>query len=164
MFLSASSAIPRTSNGAAEASTAETTTYKVNYQYLDFDPDAIEYCQWQVMMPGDYDGGTITAKFLWGAASGSGNVIWGIQGLALADNGTLDTDFGTAQTVTDTLLATSKLQITSATSAITIAGTPTSAKWVIFQAYRKATDVLDTFTADAELIGVQLTYTRDPTV
>ena len=160
LWLPAMGALPRASIGAAEASPAETSTYKVNYGYLDFDPDTDEFCQWQFKLPHDYDGGTVTAQVVWGAGSGTGNVIWGVQGVSFADLGTLDSDFGTAVTVTDALSATSKIHITSATGAMTFAGSPAADQWAVIQLYRDANATGDTLTADARMIGVILTYTK----
>lgn len=159
IWLPAGSALPRASNGAAEASPAETSTNKVNYAYLDFDPDTDEFCQWQFQMPHDYDGGTVTAQVLWGAASGAGDVVWATQLVMLPDLGTLDTAFGTAVSVSDTLSATSKIHKTLVSGAITPGGTASADNWCVVQLYRDANATADTLTADASMIGVALYYT-----
>ena len=72
----------------------------------------------------------IKAKFYWSSATGStagDTVEWQLQGLAIGDSDPLDGAFtDTGEVITDTLLANNgtDLQITSATSAITINGTP----------------------------------------
>jgi hypothetical protein len=158
--LPAAGALPRATNGPTVASPAETSTNKINYQYLDFDPDTAQYCQWQFSMPHDYDGGTITAIVKWGAGSGTGNVIWAVQGVAIGDSVALDSAFGTAIKVTDTLVATANLHVSGSTAAITIAGTPAADKWTVIQLYRDAAAGGDTFTANARLIEVILTYSK----
>lgn len=155
MWFAASGMTPRTTNGAAPGIT-ESTTNQVMYDTLDFDQTTSEYAQFNVSFPKGWDLGTVTAEFYWTATTGSGTVTWGLQGLALSDDDAIDTAFGTAQTVTDTLLATGDLHRSSATAAITIAGTPAEGDWVVFQVYR---DVADTLTGDARLIGVKLFYT-----
>ena len=85
-------------------------------------------------------------------------MIWGLQGRAYADDDTLDTSFGTAQTVTDTLLATNDMHVTSATSAITIAGTPAANRPILFQLYRDAAAGGDTIGSDARLLGVEILF------
>jgi hypothetical protein len=158
--LGAGGALPTATLGATEASPAETSTNKINYQYLDFDPATQKYCQWQFSMPHDYDGGTITAKVKWGAASGAGDAIWGIQGVCIGDSVALDSAFGSAVEVTDTLVATADLQVSAATGAITLAGTPVADKWTVIQLYRKAADGSDTLTTNARMVEVLLTYAR----
>lgn len=145
----------RTTNGAAFGST-ETTTNKVMVKSWDFDKDTIEYVQFKIRMPKSWNESTITAAFSWTADSGSGDVIWALQAVALSNDDALDTAFGTAQTATDTLIAAGDVHISPTTSAITIAGTPAAEDEVFFQVYRNATAGGDTHTADARLLGVTI--------
>ncbi|WP_396275068.1 hypothetical protein [Hyphomonas sp.] len=110
-------------------------------------------------MPSNYNNGTITARFYWTASTGSGAVVWGCQGRAFGDDDALDQASGTAQTVTDTLLATNDMHVSGATSAITIAGTPAANKPILLQIYRDADAAGDTLAADARLLGVEITFT-----
>ena len=148
----------RTTSGAAPGS-VESTTNKVVSKSLDFDADAIEYAQFMIRMPKSWNEGTVTAQFVWTASGGSGDVIFGLQAVALSNDDALDTAFGTAQTATDTLIATSDIHISPETSAITIAGTPAAEDVVVFQTYRNATAGGDTHTADARLLGVTIYVT-----
>lgn len=157
-YIPATAMVARTTTGAASGST-ETTTNKVMVKSFDFDSATDEFVQFSIPSPKYWDAGTVTAEFYWTASSSSGDVIWGIQGVALANDDALDTAFGTAQTVTDTLTATGDVCITSATSAVTISGTPTAGDWVVFQIYRDANAGGDTLGADAKLIGVRIQFT-----
>jgi len=157
LWIPASAWIPRTTNGCGVDS-RETSTNRQNFDELLFDAAADEFAQALVMMPNNYDNGTITARFYWTAASGSGDVVWGIQGLAYADDDALDTATGTAQTVTDTLLAANDMHVSAATSAATIGGTPAANKPVQFQIYRDADAGGDTLAVDARLLGVEIIY------
>lgn len=159
IYVPASAMTARTTNGAASG-TAETTTNKVMLKTLDFDAATAEYAQFSVRMPKNWDEGTVTAYFLWSNASGTGNVVWGIQGLARSDTDALDTAFGTAVTVTDAASANNLLQST-VTGAITIGGTPAEADLVIFQVYRDAASGSDTLAVDARLHGVVVIYTTN---
>lgn len=137
----------------------ETTTNKVILATMDFDGATIEYAQFAVPMPKSWNLGTVSAKFHWTAASGSGTVIWGIQARAFNDNTALDGAFGTAQTATDTLLTANNEHISPETAAMTVAGTPAAECLVIFQVYRDAPT--DTHTVDARLLAVDLYYTTN---
>lgn len=156
IWLPAPAFTARTSNGAASGST-ETSTNNVMIETYDFDQTANEYVQFSVAMPKGWDEGNVTAEFHWTADSGSGNVVWGLQGVSISNDDPLDAAFGTAQTVTDDLITAGNLHISSTTSNITIAGTPTEGDLTYFQAYRGAT--ADGLTADARLIGIKLFYT-----
>lgn len=150
--------VTRTTNGAA-GGTVELTTNKVMLVTYDFDASTDEFVQFDIWMPKGWNESTVTAVFSWTAASGSGDVIWGIQGLARSEGDPLDTAFGTAETVTDTLTTANDEHHTSETSAITIGGTPAENDRVIFQVYRDANAGGDTLAVDACLIGVKIIYT-----
>jgi hypothetical protein len=159
IWVPAGAMLPRTTAGAA-AGLVELATNDIMLQTLDFDAATDEFAQFSIVMPSDWDLGTVTATFYWSAASGSGDVIWGLQGLAVGNDDAQDAAMGTAQTVTDTLLLADDLQITAATSAMTIAGTPAAGDIVHFAAYRDANAGGDTLAVDARLQGVKINYTR----
>lgn len=157
IFIRAASMIPTVTAGCAAIAQSETTTNDVNYQSLDFDQTSQEHANFTVIMPDDWDALTVTFKAYWTAASGTGTVKWGLQAISFADDDALDTAWGTAQVVTDTLLATGDMHISPVSAAITIAGTPATGEPVLFRVYR---DISDTLNADAKLIGLKIYYTR----
>lgn len=157
VWIPASAWIPRTTNGCGVDS-RELATNRTNYDELLFDPATNEFAQALSILPNNYNNATLSARFYWTSSTGSGAVVWGLQGRAYADNDTLDTAFGTAQTTTDTLLATNYMHVTSATNAITIAGTPTANRPILFQIYRDATAVGDTLGSDARILGVEILF------
>lgn len=154
--------VSRTTSGAALGST-ETTTNKLMFETYDFDDTTDEFVQFMVPMPESWDEGTITAKFLW-RATATGDCVWGIQGVAISDDDLADSAFGTAQTVTDSVTATTDVMISAATSAMTIAGSPAAGDLVCFQVYRDADAGGDTLTGDALLLAVRLYLTTNATV
>lgn len=158
IFVRANAMIPTLTTGCAALAQSETTTNDVNYQSLDFDQTTQEHANFTVVMPDDWNAGTVTFKAYWTAATGSGTVAWGLQGISFADDDALDTAWGTAQTSTDTLLATGDMHISPVSSAITIAGTPAAGEPVLFRIYRATAS--DTLTGDAKLIALKLYYTR----
>jgi hypothetical protein len=158
VWIPASAWIPRTTTGAGVDS-RELATNRTNYDELLFDAGTDEFAQALFILPNNYNNGTITARFYWTASTGSGDVVFGIQGRAYANDDSLDTAFGTAQTVTDTLIATDDMHITSATSAVTIGGTPSANTPILFQIYRDADAGGDTLSSDARLLGVEISYT-----
>lgn len=150
----ASEFIPRSTNGCG-VNSLETSTNKVGYDTLDFDAVTTEYAQRWKDMPANWNLGTITARFWWTAASGSGNVIWGIQVRSFGDGSALDQAFGTAQTATDTLQSAGVVHISEATPAISVSGILSAGIPTCFQVYRTAS----THAADAQLIAVEITFT-----
>jgi len=154
--------VPRTTNGPAIAST-ESTTNKVMNEVYDFDPDADEFIQVKWAMPDVWDKGTVKIKFYWTASSGSGDVIWGAQAVALGNDDAIDTAFGTAQVVTDTLITALDVHTSSATASITVSGTPVLGDIVYFQIYRDADAGGDTLAVDARLLKVVIQYKESTT-
>ena len=112
-------------------------------------------------MPSDYNGGTITATFYWIAPSVSTNsVVWGLSGRAFNDSDILDQAFGTVQTVTDANGGNDDVNISAATAAITLAGSPAAGSYVQFRVERQSGNGSDNLAAEAELLQVRITYTR----
>jgi hypothetical protein len=155
----ASAMWPRVTGGCASLARTEMATSIVNIQSLDFDQTTQEFAQFMVPLPRKYNNGTVTAVVYWTAGSGSGDVQWGISGGAYSNDDALTVALGTAQTVDDTLIATNDLHITSATSAITLAGTPADADFLVFQISRNPAS--DTLSGDAKLLAVSIRITVD---
>jgi hypothetical protein len=158
LWIPASAWIPKTTAGCGVDS-RETATNDQNFDELLFDTGSDEFADALVVMPSNYNNGTVTARFYWTAASGSGGVAWAIQGRAFANDDALDTAAGTAQLVTDTLIAANDMHITSATSAVTIGGTPAANTPIQFTIYRDVSDAADDLAVDARLLGVEIIYT-----
>lgn len=154
-WISSAAMVPRVTNGPG-VNSSQTVTNTSNYDTLDFDAATSEGANFMFTFPNNWDGGTVTARFYWLADSGSGTVTWTLAGRSLSDNDPMDTAFGTAQSVTKTLGTAGNIQITSATPAITIAGTPAVNTPVQFLVTR---DIADTLAVDARLIGIQLNWT-----
>lgn len=158
LYIPASALFPATTSGCATLAQGETSSNKINYKYLAFDQSTEEYAWINLPTPDYWDLSTVTIKFHWTAASGTGDVIWGAAGLCRGDDDALDTALGTAQTVTDTLLATGDEHTTSATSAITIGGTPAKGDKLYLRVYRDADAAGDTLNADAHLTGITVKF------
>jgi hypothetical protein len=162
ILLTAAGGWPSLTNGCQPPQSAQTTTNQVNFYYLGFpDGATTTFANWAIPMPGDYNGGTITAVFYWVAGNASTNsVVWGLAARAYADSDVLDQAFGTQQQVTDANQANDDVNISAATPAITIGGTPAAGNFVQFRANRDPANASDTLAATAELLAIRITYTR----
>ena len=151
-----------TTNGA-DAQAVETTATRPELKVLDFDASTNEYAQFSIAMPKSWNLGTVTWQAFWSpSTTNGGDCIFGLQGVGCANDDTADVVFGTATEVTDTAIGTVEdVQVTSASGATTIAGTPADDDLTFFQLFRNAADGSDTFTGDARVMGIKLFYTTD---
>ena len=158
-----STAMYGTETNGADSQTVETTATRPDLKVLDFDASTQEYAQFAIAMPKSWNLGTVTFQAFWSPSNtDTGNCIFGLQGVGVANDDTADIAFGTAAEVTDAGGgAVEDVLVTSASSAITIAGTPADDDYTFFQVYRDAADGSDTFTGDARLLGIKLFYTTD---
>lgn len=152
---------PSASGGCAALATIASAANQPDIQTLDFDSTSNEYAQFAIPMPSSWNEGTITARFVFSHASSSGDVIWGLQAVALADGDDIATSYGTAQEVTKTSGASGKVRVTGETAAITVAGAPAAGELVQFRVYRNAVSGSDTLGVDARLHAVVLYLTTD---
>ena len=162
IFVPAQAMFGTTTNGA-DAQAVETTALRPELKVLDFDASTNEYAQFAIAMPKSWNLGTVTYQVFWTpSTTNTGNCIFGLQGVSCTEGDTADVVFGTAQEVTDAGIGTVEdVQMTSASSAMTIAGSPADDDYTFFQVYRDAADGSDTFTGDARLLGIKLFYTTD---
>lgn len=159
LWIPASALVTRTTNGAAVGS-SESTTNKVMRSTLDFDSSTIEYAQAEIGMLKSWDEGTITVKFVW-EATNTGDVVWQAQALCLSDDDVIDTAFGTNQSVTDSVTATTDIMQSSYTAAITPSNTPAANDILILQISRNASSGSDTLAVDAKLHGIFVKITTN---
>ena len=158
IWIPAAAMTPTTTNGAA-AATEELATNDVMLTYLAFDDSTRENACFAIQMPKSWDASTLISQFVWKTDATSGNCIWGLQAVALADDDALDAAFGTAVEVTDAAASAADDCIISAESgALTVAGSPGAEEYVVFKVYRDATDTMN---GDAELLGVKIHYTTN---
>lgn len=143
---------------------AETTIYKVNFKGSKFVASAATaYHEFAVVMPGNYDGGTITAIPVFYTAStnaSSNTIIWQFQAVAFKDGDSMDTMYGATAAATTTVASSiaDKIKFGSETSAITINNSPQGGSLVQFRVGRNGDD---TFTGDVILLGIRITYTTN---
>lgn len=163
LFIPAGSMKPTVSNGCAAITSVETTAGRPDMIVLDFDKDADEHAQFQVAMPKMWNLGTVTFQAFWTQAGAvTTGVAWGLQGVAVGDNSTIDVAYGTPVVVTDDAQSQAEeMLVTAESAAVTIAGTPADDYMCFFRVFRDVSDANDDLAADARLIGIKLFYTTD---
>ena len=162
MYVNAGAMIPRTTNGA-QRSTVELATSDIMYDVLLFDTTTAEAAGVWVQMPPTWDGSTVTAKAHWTATAGTAaqTVQWQFSARGFGNDDVLDQSLPAATAVSDALIATGDMHITSTSAAITVAGTATAGTPVYFQVARDVAG--DNLAADAGLLGFVIEYTESTT-
>lgn len=158
VFVDASRMFPGTTSGCATAATVESSSNRVNYRVLDFDPTNRELAYFTQVMPNNWNNGSVTAKFYWTTTGTTGGVVFGIQALSLANATGIDSAFGSPQYVADTVLGANLTHITSGSDQISIAGTAAAENPIIFRISREPANASDTLSSDARLFGVEIGY------
>ncbi len=163
IWIPAAAMRPTVSNGCALLTYVETTADRPDMQVLDFDNAADEHAQFQVAFPKSWNLGTITFQVFWtSTAADTDGVSWGLEGMAVTDNTTIDAVYGTAVVVDDAnQSAAEELLVSDESGAVTIDGTPADDDLCFFRIFRDVSDGNDVASEDARLIGVKLFYTID---
>jgi hypothetical protein len=152
---------PNSTNGCADLAQTELSNGP-EIKTLDFDKDSDEFAQFAVAFPKSWNEGTVTFQaFFTADSTNTGTTAWGLSGVAIADNDSCNTAFGTQ------VVATAKahsgtandLDVANESGAVTIAGSPSTDEQVFFQISRDVS--ADDLNADAKLLGIKLFFTTD---
>ena len=149
---------PNSTNGA-EANQVELSNGP-ELKVLDFDKDSDEFAQFAVAFPKSWNAGTVTFQaFFTATSTDTGTTAWGLSAVALADNGDLNTAFGTQVVATAKAHSgtSNDLDVAAESGAVTIAGSPGADEYVFFQVSRDVS--ADDLNADARLLGIKLFFT-----
>jgi hypothetical protein len=137
-------------------SQVETDTNKVNLRGALFAAGAEDtYHEYAIAMPENWDGGTIVARPIFMTeGTGTGTIVFGVQGRCYASTDATDQAFGTAQesSYNATGSIADKVMIGAWTPEITLAG---AGAWCQIRVYR---DGDDTNAEDVILLGMLVSY------
>jgi hypothetical protein len=162
IWVPANAMTPTESNGCAAISAVETTSGRPDMYVLDFDKDSDEHAQFTIAFPKSWNLGTVTFQAFWSGLAATGGVSWGLQGVGMPDNSTIDVAYGTAVVVDDAEQgAVEELNVSAVSGAVTIAGTPADDDLTYFRIFRDVSDANDNSGGDARLHGVKIFYTTD---
>lgn len=125
---------------------------------LDFDDTNDENAQTTIRLPADFTG-AIDAVIFWQSTATTGNAVWQVQTICVADAETGDPAYNTASTVTDATKGVASQFNSAALTGITATGC--AAGEVLFLKVRRdPAHASDTLGATARLIGVEVTVRR----
>jgi len=167
IYIPAASMTSTATNGATFG-TYEYVTNDINADFYAFDGATEQYVECEFPMPEDWNLGTVKVKVYWSSATGStaGDTCeWEIQGGAQSNDDAIDAALGTAQVISDVLLANNGAdrQLSNVTPAITIGGTPVLADMIHWKISRNVGGT-DDMTENAWLSGIWIQYLANVSV
>jgi hypothetical protein len=151
---------PNLTDGAANLTQVELSNGP-ELKCIDFAAAADDFAQFTVAFPKSWNEGTVTFQPFWTVTgTNTGTVAWGLAGVSIANDVSINTAFGTA--VVNTPLAHSgtsnDMMVSAVSGAVTIANAAVDTL-TYFQIHRDVS--ADTQTGDARLLGIKLFFTTD---
>ena len=162
IWIPAAAMYPSTTNPCADLEQVETTALRPDLKVLDFATGADEFAQFTVAFPKSWNEGTVTFQPFWTVTgTNTGTVAWGLSGIAVTSDATINTAFGTAAVTTALAHSgtSNDLMVSVESGAITIAGSPSTDDVCFFQVNRDVS--ADNQSGDARLVGIKLFFTTD---
>ncbi len=160
MWVPAVAMYPNSTNGSEAAQVELSNGPEI--KTLDFDKDSDEFAQFSVAFPKSWNESTITFQaFFTATSTNTGTTAWGLSGVAIADDDSCNTAFGTQVVATAKAHSgtSNDLDVSAESGAVTIAGSPSTDEQVFFQISRDVS--ADDLNADARLLGIKLFFTTD---
>ena len=162
IYVPATAMYPSSTNGCASLAQVETTALRPDLMALDFATGSDEFSQFSIAFPKSWNEGTVTFQPYWTVTgTNTGTVAWGLSGIAVSSDDSINTAFGT--TVVCTALAHSgtsnDLMMSVESGAVTIAGSPAAEDMCFFQVSRDVS--ADAQSGDARLLGIKVFFTTD---
>lgn len=135
---------------------------------IPFANGANQFATLKIIPPRNYNNGTITVVVHFTpTVTGTGNVVFGVAGVAASDGDDLTataTDYGTEILVTDAATTLSLEEFSTRTAAITLANTPVDGDAVYLRIQRRGGDAGDTFTQPIIVLGMSVAFETDAAV
>jgi len=160
IYVPAVSMSPTTSFGCADIAQVELSNGP-EITTLDFDPNTDENAQFTVCFPKSWNEGTITFQAFWTVTgTNTGTVAWGLQGVSIADDVSINTSFGTNVVATAKAFSgtSNDMTVSAVSGAVTVASAAVDTQ-TYFQIMRDVS--ADDQSGDARLLGIKLFFTTD---
>ena len=162
IWVPAGAMYPSTTNPCSDLTQVETTALRPDLKVLDFATGADDFAQFSIAFPKSWNEGTVTFQPFWTVTgTNTGTVAWALAGIAVTNDATINTAFGTAAVTTALAHSgtSNDLMVSVESGAITIAGSPSTDDVCFFQISRDVS--ADNQSGAARLIGVKVFFTTD---
>ena len=160
IYVPAGAMAPNTTNGCSGLDQVELSNGP-ELRVLDFDASSDENAQFTVCFPKSWNEGTITFQAFWTVTgTDTGTVAWGLSGVSIADDVSINTAFGTNVVATAKAFSgtSNDMTVSAVSGPVTVASAAVDTQ-TYFQIMRDVS--ADDQTGDARLLGIKLFYTTD---
>ena len=160
IYVPAGAMSPNTTNGCAGLSQVELSNGP-EIKVLDFDASSDENAQFTVCFPKSWNEGTLTFQAFWTVTgTNTGTVAWGLSGVSIADDVSINTAFGTNVVATAKAFSgtSNDMTVSAVSGTVTVASAAVNTQ-TYFQIMRDVS--ADNQSGDARLLGIKLFYTTD---
>jgi len=160
IYVPAAAMYPNSTNGCADLTQVELTNGP-ELKCLDFDASSDENAQFTVCFPKSWNEGTVTFQaYFTVTGTNTGTVAWGLSGVCIADDASINTAFGTNVVATAKAFSgtSNDMTVTATSGAVTISNAAVDTQ-TYFQVMRDVS--ADTQSGDARLLGIKLFFTTD---
>ena len=160
IWIPAAAMRPTASGGCAAITDVATSANKPDMTVLDFDNGSDEHAQFQIAFPKSWDEGVIQYQVFWcSTAADTDPVHWGLKGVSVPDNSTIDVSYGTHINVADANQgAAEEMLVSPLSDNLTIDGAAVDTV-TFFDIFRDVSEETSGAAEDARLIGVKLFFT-----
>ena len=160
IYVPAGAMYPNSTSGCADLEQVELSNGP-ELKCLDFNPSSDENAQFTVCFPKSWNEGTVIFQAFWTVTgTNTGTVAWGLSGGSMADNGSINTAFGTNVVATAKAFSgtSNDMTVSAVSGAVTIANAAADTQ-TYFQIMRDVS--ADNQSGDARLLGIKLLFTTD---
>jgi len=160
IYVPAGAMAPNTTNGCSGLDQVELSNGP-ELRVLDFDASSDENAQFTVCFPKSWNEGTLTFQAFWTVTgTNTGTVAWGLSGVSIADDVSINTAFGTNVVATAKAFSgtSNDMTVSAVSGAVTVASAAVNTQ-TYFQIMRDVS--ADDQSGDARLLGIKLFYTTD---
>ena len=160
IYVPAGAMAPNTTNGCSGLDQVELSNGP-ELRVLDFDASSDENAQFTVCFPKSWNEGTITFQAFWTVTgTDDGTVAWGLSGVSIADDVSINTAFGTNVVATAKAFSgtSNDMTVSAVSGPVTVASAAVDTQ-TYFQVMRDVS--ADSQSGDARLLGIKLFFTTD---
>ena len=160
IYVPAGAMAPNTTNGCSGLDQVELSNGP-ELRVLDFDASSDENAQFTVCFPKSWNEGTLTFQAFWTVTgTNTGTVAWGLSGVSIADDVSINTAFGTNVVATAKAFSgtSNDMTVSAVSGTVTVASAAVNTQ-TYFQIMRDVS--ADDQSGDARLLGIKLFYTTD---